>query len=49
MFNAYNVCENGTSQKDHVPSSRRIFYPDLEFLFRGLVSVDVTQPKYTAL
>lgn len=33
MGETYNVCENGTAQEDHVSSSRRVFYPDLEFLF----------------
>lgn len=45
----YNVCEDGTSQKDHVPSSRRIFYPDLEFLFFALSVSKCNPPKYAAL
>ena len=43
-FTTYNVCENGTTQEDHVPSSRRVFYPDLEFLFDSHQRLQIRYP-----
>lgn len=36
---SYQVCQNSTTQEDHVPPSGRVFDADLEFLLTNWISI----------